>query len=188
MDKSKRRSSFLLAAGALLAAAGGVGVNLMMRKGGADEAAVNALWSLPLQDLSGAPQPLTRWKGKVLVVNFWATWCEPCREEVPALVRTHAKYASKGVEIVGISLDSVAKVKPFAEEFKISYPLVIASIDAIDVTKKLGNNAGGLPYTLVLDARGQARTRRLGGITEAQLSEALDPILSESGAKASSGA
>jgi len=144
---------------------------------GEDAAAIANLWILPLQDLEGNSQPFTRWKGKILVVNFWATWCEPCRVEVPALVRTQDKYVANGVQIVGISIDSTAKVKDFAKEFKVQYPLVIGSLDSIEITRKLGNKAAGLPYTVVLDANGIIKARHLGGISEAQLDEAIRPLL-----------
>ena len=144
---------------------------------GEDTAAIANLWILPLQDLEGNSQPFTRWKGKILVVNFWATWCDPCRVEVPALVRTQDKYVANGVQIVGISIDSTAKVKDFAKEFKVQYPLVIGSLDSIEITRKLGNKAAGLPYTVVLDANGIIKARHLGGISEAQLDEAIRPLL-----------
>ncbi len=148
-----------------------------MRNQSADAAAIANLWVLPLQDLEGRTQPLSGWKGKILVVNFWATWCEPCRVEVPALVRTQDKYVSNNVQIVGISLDSAVKVREFAKEFKIQYPLVISSLNAIEITRKLGNNAAGLPYTVVLDANGIIMARQLGGISAAQLDEVIRPLL-----------
>ena len=178
MDRSKRRSAILIG-GAITATAAGVALQALIRNPSDDAAAIANLWVLPLQDLEGKSQPLTRWQGKILVVNFWATWCEPCRVEVPALVRTQDKYIAKSVQIVGISLDSVSKVQKFAKEFKIQYPLVIGSLDSIEITRKLGNKAAGLPYTVVLDAKGMIKARHLGGITEAQLDEAIRPLLSD---------
>ena len=132
---------------------------------------------MPLQDLEGNAQPLTRWAGKILVVNFWATWCEPCRVEIPALIRIQEKFSDKSVQMVGIAIDSAAKVKEFAKDFKIQYPLVIGRLNAIDVTRKLGNQSAGLPYTVVLDATGVIKMRHLGGIAEAQLDETIRSML-----------
>ncbi|OFZ96889.1 MAG: hypothetical protein A3H35_00865 [Betaproteobacteria bacterium RIFCSPLOWO2_02_FULL_62_17] len=178
MNRARRRATLLIG-GALAATAAGVALQALLRYQSDDAAVIANLWTLPLQDLEGKSQPLTRWKGKILVVNFWATWCEPCRVEVPALVRTQDKYVANGVQIVGISLDSASKVREFAKEFKVQYPLVIGSLDCIEITRKLGNKAAGLPYTVVLDANGVIKARHLGGISEAQLDQAIRPLLSD---------
>ena len=178
VDKRRRRSLILIG-GAVTAAAAGVALQVLTRNQSEDATAIANLWALPLQDLQGKPQPLTRWKGKILVVNFWATWCEPCKEEVPALVRTQTKYDANNVQIVGIPIDSAVKVQVFAKEFKIQYPLVIGSLDSIEITRKLGNKAAGLPYTVVLDANGIVKARHLGGISEAQLDQVIRPLVNE---------
>lgn len=162
---------------AAVAAGGGFAVHQWSRTRAQDPAVIQGLTNLVLTDLSGKPQSLNQWKGKVLVVNFWATWCAPCREEVPALVRAQSKFAANGVQVVGIALDSAVKVQEFAKEFGINYALLIGGLDSIDVTRKLGNKAGGLPYTLVLDREGRVVSTRLGGISDAQLNEAIRPLL-----------
>ena len=163
----------LLTAGAAAAAAGlGLFAALQLR-GGSDQEALEALWRLPLQDLTGQPLSLEQWRGRPLIVNFWATWCEPCREEMPLLVKAHQQYASKNLQIVGIALDSVAKVQQFAKELNIPYPLALGSLGAIDITRKFGNTAAGLPYTLAIAANGRVATRHLGGMTSAQLEAAI---------------
>jgi len=128
---------------------------------------------LRLPDMSGNDQSLAQWRNKVLVVNFWATWCEPCREEVPALIRVQAKYAANGVQVVGISVDSIDKVRQFANEYRIEYPLVIGSIAVIEVTRRLGNKAAGLPYTVVIDRSGRVVKTHLGAISEVELERAI---------------
>jgi len=131
------------------------------------------LWRLRLPDISGKGQSLAQWRDKILIVNFWATWCEPCRQEVPVLLRVQAKHASNGVQIVGISIDSVDKVREFAIEYQIGYPLVIGTMDVIDLTRRLGNKAAGLPYTIVLDRSGRVVKTHLGGISEVELESAI---------------
>jgi thiol-disulfide isomerase/thioredoxin len=176
LNKAKRNTSLLLG-GAVIAAAGGVALQQLLRDGNQDAPSLDSLWKWPFQDLGGSEKRLDLWRGKVLVVNFWATWCEPCREEVPTLVKMQAKYAANGLQVVGISLDSVAKVQEFAREYKVQYPLLIASLDVMNIARNLGNKAAGLPYTLVLNRDGVIQTRHLGGISERQLESAIAPWL-----------
>jgi thiol-disulfide isomerase/thioredoxin len=136
-------------------------------------AAASELKRLQLPDLSGRKQNFSQWEHKILIVNFWATWCEPCREEVPALLRVQAANGSKGVQIVGIAVDSAPKVRQFADEFNIAYPLLIGGVEVIDLARKLGNRAGGLPYTVVVDRSGHVVATHLGRISEAQLERAI---------------
>lgn len=163
---------FVLAAAILAGGAGLVAYRMTAPDRSLAKAAAE-LMELKLPDTSGKDQALAQWRGKVLIVNFWATWCEPCREEVPALVRAQAKHASNGVQIVGISVDSVDKVRQFAVEYGVRYPLVIGSVELIDLTRRLGNKVAGLPYTVVLDRGGRVVKTHLGGISEAQLESAI---------------
>jgi thiol-disulfide isomerase/thioredoxin len=130
-----------------------------------------------LSDPSGRPQMMSQWRGKVLVVNFWATWCAPCRKEIPALIRVQHKYALNGVQFVGIALDNVSKVRDYAEEMRIDYVLLIGGIETLGVTKDLGNRAGVLPFTVVLDRAGKVAYGHTGALTEALLGDVLTPLL-----------
>jgi len=163
------RVRMLLLVVALLATAAGIVFYGAMRSQSAASEAVEELLRARLPDPDGVPQNLAQWRGKLLIVNFWATWCEPCRQEVPALVRIQTAFAPKGVQIVGIALDSAAKVRDFAKEYGINYALVVGGMETIDLTRKLGNAAAALPYTVVLDPSGKIVTTRLGGITEQEL-------------------
>ena len=129
-----------------------------------------------LTDLNGRTQALSQWHGKTLVVNYWATWCSPCREEVPALKRIHRKYVNNGVEVVGIALDNVAKVTEFAAEMGIDYSLMIGGIETLTASKELGNRAGVLPFTVVLDRTGKVAYTHAGALTEAVLDAVLMPL------------
>lgn len=131
------------------------------------------LGRLRLPDRHGKNHSLEQWRDRILVVNFWATWCEPCREEVPDLLKIQARYAAKGVQVIGIAVDSADKVGQFADEYKIGYPLLIAGMGIIELIQRLGNTAGGLPYTVVIDPTGKLVTRHLGRISEAQLEAAV---------------
>ena len=143
----------------------------------AADGAVHRLLLASLPDLSGKPQTLSQWSGKVLVVNFWATWCAPCREEIPALMNVQKQYISNGVKIVGISLDNVVKVREYAEEMRIDYTLLIGVAETLGLGKDLGNHAGVLPFTVVLDRTGKLVHAQAGALTEASLGAVLAPLL-----------
>jgi thiol-disulfide isomerase/thioredoxin len=113
----------------------------------------------------------------VVVVNFWASWCPPCREEIPGLVRIQQKFAANGLQVVGIAVDSVDKSRQAASEMGISYPMLVAEVQIMDVTRRLGNRAGGLPFTVVLDREGRLVTTHLGLLSEAQLERLVRPLL-----------
>lgn len=136
-----------------------------------------AILGSTLQSLDGAPQTLAGLRGKILVINYWATWCAPCREEIPLFVRLQREYAAKNVQFVGIAIDQVDKVRTFAREFNVDYPLLIAGIDAVELSRKAGNKAGVLPYTLVLDRSGKIAASLVGSISEARMRAQLAPLL-----------
>jgi thiol-disulfide isomerase/thioredoxin len=165
------------AAVAALALAAGLYFGLEQRSGAPDPAAVSALTRADLPDLAGGRASLEQWRGKVLVVNFWASWCPPCREEIPGLIRMQQKFAANGVQVVGIAVDSVDKSRQAAGEMGITYPVLVAEVQIIDVTRRLGNRAGGLPFTAVLDREGRLVATHLGLLTEAQLERLVRPLL-----------
>jgi thiol-disulfide isomerase/thioredoxin len=141
------------------------------------DGAVHRLMLGSLPDLNGKPQAFSQWRGKVLVVNFWATWCAPCREEIPALMKVQRKYVANGVKVVGIGIDSVVKVRSYAEEMRIDYTLLVGAVEALAVAKDLGNRAEVLPFTVVLDRNGKVVHAQVGAITEASLGAVLEPLL-----------
>jgi thiol-disulfide isomerase/thioredoxin len=108
-----------------------------------------------LSDLTGQPTPIMRWSGKSLVINFWATWCAPCRREIPLLQTLASEWAGRDVAVVGIAVDYRDKVQDFAREFKIDYPLLIGEQDALDVAAKFGMDSPAFPFTVFTDRRGE---------------------------------
>lgn len=142
-----------------------------------DGDAAAAILGSTLHSLDGVPQTLAGLRGKILVINYWATWCAPCREEIPLFVRLQQEYETKGVQFVGIAVDQVDKVRDFAQEFKINYPLLIAGLDAVELSRKAGNKAGVLPYTLVLDRTGKIAASLVGSISEDRMRAQLIPLL-----------
>ena len=162
---------------ALSAFGAGIWVNMSRQADAPDSGAAASLYAMTLPDLDGKQQSVSQWRGKVLVINFWATWCAPCREETPIFVKLQNKYAAKGLQFVGISIDQADKTSEFAKEFKINYPTLIGAFDTIDVSHQAGNRRRVLPYTVVLDRNGRVVAGEFGGLTEEKLESLLAPVL-----------
>jgi peroxiredoxin len=135
----------------------------------AAEAAVGRMLAQSLPDSSGQMQSLSRFKGQPLVVNFWATWCAPCVDEMPELSALHAELQRKGINIIGIGIDSPANITEFAVKYKIVYPLYVGGMSASELARQLGNQAGGLPFTILVDRNGQVKKSYLGRLKMDQL-------------------
>ena len=168
MSSRRLRWLAVVVAGALALAAG---IYFGQRHLGGDGAGRDGgpLLAIALPDTDGKEQPLGQWKGKVLVVNFWATWCAPCREEMPEFVRIQAEMAPKGLQFVGIAVDQADKVKQFAAEIKLNYPALIGGYGAMELSKTLGNNLMALPFTVILDRSGRVVHTQLGPLREERL-------------------
>lgn len=177
MTPSKRRF-LLFGAVAVAAAAAGVLLNVWRLGGTAAEAgAAERVMATRLADLQGQLQPLSQWRGKVLVVNFWATWCAPCREEIPAFVRLQDKYRAQGLQFVGIAIDQREPVQAFVREFGMNYPVLLGGVESVEMSRQAGNRIGALPFTLIIDRSGNIVGSKLGGIKEARLQELIEPLL-----------
>ncbi|PWF55283.1 TlpA family protein disulfide reductase [Massilia glaciei] len=130
---------------------------------------VETLFSKSMDDPAGKSQALAQWKGKTLIVNFWAPWCAPCVEEMPELAALGAEHAAKGVQVIGIGIDSSANIKRFADKLKLDFPLYVAGLEGTDLSRAFGNTAGGLPYTVLIGADGEVKKTYLGRIKFDQL-------------------
>ncbi len=138
-----------------------------------------AFWNTTLPDTAGRPEALSQWRGKILVFNFWATWCPPCREEIPDFVALRAQFLNRNVEFVGIALDNVQRVNAFAREMNVPYPLLIGEGTGHALAQALGNPSGALPYTVVIDRSGLVVMHHLGRLPRAKLESALAHSLSQ---------
>ncbi len=136
-----------------------------------------ALLSLSLPDTSGQQQSLAQWRGKVVIVNFWATWCEPCREEMPDFVRAQREFGARGLQFVGIAVDQPEKVARFSRELELNYPALIGGYGAIELSKTLGNRLSALPFTVVLDRHGAVADTQLGPYRPGKLRSTIDKLL-----------
>ncbi|MDA8257886.1 MAG: TlpA disulfide reductase family protein [Betaproteobacteria bacterium] len=177
----RRPQLWLLLGGlALLAAAAGYRLGVL---GNSAETATAAAPQLPifetvLTDLKGQTQSLGQWRGKVLVVNYWATWCHPCREEMPGFSRLQDKYRDKGVQFVGISIDTIDKIIEFQKTTPVNYPLLIGDIGVMENSAKLGNVRQALPFTAVFDRQGRLAATKLGRLAEPELERQLKELIS----------
>lgn len=135
------------------------------------------LYAVTLPDIQGTPQNLAQWKGSVVVVNFWATWCTPCREEMPEFVRAQQEFGPKGLQFVGIAVDSADKVAQFSNEIQLNYPALIGGYGAMELSKTLGNSLMALPFTIVIDRDGRIAHTQLGPLRDAKLRSILANLL-----------
>jgi thiol-disulfide isomerase/thioredoxin len=169
-----RREILALASVGLAAAVAGAVLGPFALQSGSG---ASALLSTVFPDLTGQPRRLRDWRGKVAVCNFWATWCEPCREEIPLLITLYDKYRAQGVDIVGIGVDKLPNIVEFATNLKVTYPLLVGDMRALDLMHGLGNAAGALPFTAILDRQGAVTYRKLGAFKQGELDSVLTHLL-----------
>lgn len=131
----------------------------------ADDAASQALWAVQGEQPDGAPLAMASFRGRPTLVNFWATWCPPCVEELPLIDAFFRQHATNRWQVVGLALDKPAAVRTFLAKTPVTFPVGILGLSGMSVLKTLGNTGGGLPFTLVLDAAGKVQARKMGQIT-----------------------
>lgn len=169
-----RRRAGVLIALALLAA-GGLLLWIMLPPP-QNQPDTAALFAASFPDAQGQPQALSQWRSKLLVVNFWASWCPPCLEEMPELSALQSKYAGQDVVVLGISTDDAAKMQVFARSTPTGYPLLAGDFAAMQLAEQLGNNRGVLPYTVVIRADGSVVWQHFGRLDMQALEQALSPL------------
>ncbi|MEW5792397.1 MAG: TlpA family protein disulfide reductase [Pseudomonadota bacterium] len=136
-----------------------------------------SLPSLILPDLNGKETGLADFKGKVLVVNLWASWCPPCRKETPEFIALQQELGSKGVQFVGIGVDEEPAIRAFVKEMGVTYPILLAGEQGDQILMAFGDVQGVLPYTLVLDREGKVRERHLGYYPQEELRRVLMSLI-----------
>ncbi len=130
-----------------------------------------------LKDTDGMVHTSGEWKDKILIVNFWATWCPPCLEEMPTLIDFQTKYSANGVQVIGVAVDNLDQVKSFIATHGINFPVMIGSDDAIAVAQEMGNRISALPYTAIFDNSGKTLYAQPGKITKEVLEKTVKPLL-----------
>ena len=182
-----------MAAVAVMAASGGYFIAMMLspepaRQGYspvAEALAVNQLENVlgqprpdfELDDINGATVSAADFDGKVLLLNFWATWCKPCIEEMPMLTRLQHSYAGRGVQVVGIALDDPDKAREFASELAVNYPILVGFTDTVLAGRRYGNRSGMLPYSVLVGVDGIIRWTFLGALNQQELEAQIKVLL-----------
>lgn len=130
-----------------------------------------AIYATAFSDEAGVSQALGKWEKKLLVINFWATWCAPCLEEMPMLSQLQTEFGPKGLQIIGIAADNLLNVSNFSKKSPVVYPLLIDERGAVEFSKRLGNRLGLLPYTIIIRPGGDVIREKLGPISDAEIRE-----------------
>ena len=133
--------------------------------------------SFNLPDMRGNLHDIAEWDGMVLVINFWATWCPPCREEIPEFIRLQKAYEDKGLQFIGIALQRAEDVQEFVQELGINYPILVGEEEVMRVAKNYGNYLGALPYTVIIDRQSRITLTKRGPLLLEAAEQAIIPLL-----------
>jgi len=137
------------------------------------------LLSIRLPDSEGKMRDLSEWQGKILIINFWATWCPPCLKEIPEFIRLQDELRGKGVQFIGIAIEDQASIASFLQKNPINYPVLIGGDAAISLSQQLGNLVNAVPFTLIVDSQGMIVHRHPGELSRQKLMQLLNPLLAE---------
>jgi thiol-disulfide isomerase/thioredoxin len=132
---------------------------------------------ITLNDLTGQPRHLSEWKGKLVLVNFWATWCAPCLHEIPMLIDLQTQYGARGLQIVGPAMDEPEAVKTGAPQLGINYPVLVGDTEIVNAMQALGDELGALPYSVLIDANGSIVFRKHGEFSRDDLQKLIEQHL-----------
>jgi len=165
-----RRRNLIYAGAGVAAAIAGAGAALWkFRPGPVSADNVAALWAMSFDKPDGATLSMASLRGKPLVVNFWATWCPPCVEEMPLLDSFFRQNSSKGWQVVGLAIDQPSSVRKFLQKTPVTFPIGLAGLEGKELGKSLGNLAGGLPFTVGFKANGEVLQPKMGQVVPADL-------------------
>lgn len=166
-----RRRLLYAGVGAIAAAAGAGYAWWKLQPADAAEDASDKLWPLSFQTPAGTTLDLQSFRGRPLLLNFWATWCPPCVEELPLLDAFYREHSAKSWQVLGLAIDQPSAVRTFLQKTPVSFPVGMAGLGGTELTKSFGNLTGGLPFTVVIGATGEVLQRRMGRVTAADLTQ-----------------
>ncbi len=147
-------------------------------RGWAGEQIAETAPEFTLTDRYGRERSSDEWEGRIRVVNFWATWCAPCREEIPLLMDLHREHSDRGLTVLGVALDDPEAVGEFADEFNINYPVLVGEKETRRLAEAFGSDRFGLPHTIIVDPEGQIAGFHLGLMAREDITQLLEPLLS----------
>jgi thiol-disulfide isomerase/thioredoxin len=172
------KQSTLIITVAALALIGGMSARGLL-SAPASQTTQNSLPEFSLDDLSGKQHSAKEWQGKVLVINFWATWCPPCLKEMPEFAELQSKYADKGLQFIGIALDDLEPVKEFTTSHKINYPILLGGDHGTKLAHELGNIVDTVPFTVIINKQGQIVKSKMGVLSGEELIKIVTPLFQE---------
>ncbi len=132
---------------------------------------------ITLPDLDGNQRSLSEWRGKIIILNFWATWCSPCRKEIPEFIELQKQFEGKGLQFIGIAVEELEPAREYSKHAGINYPILIGQPAAINFSVALGNMISTVPFTVIFDQQGNIVHRQLGEISREEILEKITPIL-----------
>ncbi len=124
-------------------------------------------------DLDDQLRNIKEWDGKLILLNFWATWCPPCKKEIPDFIELQQEYGDQGFQIIGIAIDNKEAIAEYAERMGINYPTLLAEIEGVGLAKRFGNGIGVLPYTVIIDRKGEISYTIKGELSKIQAEDLL---------------
>jgi thiol-disulfide isomerase/thioredoxin len=168
---ARRRTLLMAGVGGVAAVAGGAAAWWKFRPRDVQPGALDGLWGLDFPTPSGGTLHMAQLKGRPVLVNFWATWCPPCVEELPLLDRFYREQSANGWQVVGLAIDQPSSVRTFLGRLPVSFPIGLAGLEGTELGKSLGNLNGGLPFTVVIGRDGTIAQRKMGKVDEADLAQ-----------------
>ena len=163
------RRRLLLGAGGVAAAAGAGVAWWRYQPHQPQDGATALLWQQKFANLQGETQGLSQWRGKRLLINFWATWCPPCVRELPLLSEFSTRFGEHGVRVLGLAIDKNEAVQKFLARQPLHFPVLLASEGGLGFTRSLGNTQGSLPFSILLNAEGSVRQSKIGELSASEL-------------------
>lgn len=137
-----------------------------------------ALWAATAYGVDDQPVALLKYRNQPLVVNFWARWCPPCRDEIPDFILAQQQFKAQGVQLIGIGIeDQAAPVRDFVRQYRITYPILLAKDQGMPLMAALGNHQGALPFTIVMDRQGYVVARKVGRMSKSEMDAAFAAAL-----------
>jgi len=170
-----KKNTLLIIIAGVIALSGGIISQRLLTTDRPQTAPAAIEFSLP--DLSGKQRNIKEWQGKILIINFWATWCPPCLKEIPEFIKIQDEFADKGLQFIGIAIDEKSAVEEYLNTLAINYPQLIAGDTGITLSHQLGNIVNAVPFTLIVNQQGQIIHRQPGELSREKIIETITPLL-----------
>lgn len=169
------QNTLLIILASVIALSGGVFVRSLSNNN-QQQATAPAL-ELSLPDVTGKQRNLSEWQGKIRIINFWATWCPPCLEEIPEFIKLQNEFKHKNLQFIGIAIEDTQTVKEYLKNNPVNYPMLIGGDNAIKLSQQLGNFISAVPFSIILNQQGQIIHRQPGELSNKKIIEIISPLL-----------